>query len=143
MTLPHDYRLFFIPSYFSPFLIAPLPLSTIAQSMLPLLLFLYALLPLSVHAAGQPTHVGTGPGTWEIVGLTGVSAQQLYLGNENKVYIIDKTQNNAATINGHPAWAVGQFQSACWSLGGHTLTSPTPPRVRPEYQPVSDNGRRD
>lgn len=62
-------------------------------------------------AAGQPSHAGTGPGTWEIVGTTGVSAQQMFLGTDNKVYIIDKTQNNPATINGHPAWATGESQS--------------------------------
>ena len=62
-------------------------------------------------STGQPSHVGTGPGTWEIVGESGVSAQQLFLGNKDKVYIIDKTQNNEATVNGHPAWAVGKHPS--------------------------------
>jgi hypothetical protein len=66
-------------------------------------------IPSVVYAAGQPAHAGTGPGTWEIIGDTGVSAQQLYLGNADKVYIIDKTQNNEAQINGHPAWAVGEL----------------------------------
>ncbi|KAG8908534.1 hypothetical protein FRB99_005894 [Tulasnella sp. 403] len=53
----------------------------------------------------QFTTVGTGPGTFEIVGESGVSAQQLFLGNDQKVYILDKTQNNAAQVAGHPAWA--------------------------------------
>ena len=73
-----------------------------------------ALNTLSVNAQsdGQPSHAGTGPGTFEIVGLSGVSAQQLFLGNKDKVYIIDKTQNNQAQINGHPAWAVGEFMAS-------------------------------
>ncbi|KAK4698401.1 hypothetical protein P7C70_g7874, partial [Phenoliferia sp. Uapishka_3] len=71
--------------------------------------------------------------TFELVGETGVSAQQLFLGAANKVYIVDKVrrpfvpsscpsstesrllanffslstqvENNPATIAGHPAWA--------------------------------------
>lgn len=34
----------------------------------------------------------------------------MFLGTKNKVYILDKTENNPTTINGlygeHPAWAV-------------------------------------
>lgn len=41
--------------------------------------------------------------TFEIAGKTGASAQQLFLGSTNKVYIVDKTENNTAQINGHPA----------------------------------------
>ncbi|GAA5962707.1 hypothetical protein JCM3765_006173 [Sporobolomyces pararoseus] len=48
---------------------------------------------------------GQKAGTFEIVGLSGVSAQQLFQ-HKNKVYIIDKTENNTAQVNGHPAWAV-------------------------------------
>lgn len=29
---------------------------------------------------------------------------QMFLGNENSVYILDKAEDNAATINGHPSW---------------------------------------
>ncbi|GAA5964759.1 hypothetical protein JCM3765_002545 [Sporobolomyces pararoseus] len=43
--------------------------------------------------------------TIEIVGESGVSAQQLFLGQSNKVYIVDKTERNPASVNGHPAWA--------------------------------------
>ncbi|KAL8291595.1 hypothetical protein RQP46_001853 [Phenoliferia psychrophenolica] len=43
--------------------------------------------------------------TWELVGETGASAQQLFLGTETTVYIVDKTENNPATIGGHAAWA--------------------------------------
>ncbi|SCZ96458.1 BZ3500_MvSof-1268-A1-R1_Chr8-2g10206 [Microbotryum saponariae] len=44
--------------------------------------------------------------TFEIVGETGASAQQLFLGTPNKVYIVDKTENNTAQVAGHAAWAV-------------------------------------
>ncbi|KDE02649.1 hypothetical protein MVLG_06808 [Microbotryum lychnidis-dioicae p1A1 Lamole] len=44
--------------------------------------------------------------TFKIVGETGASAQQLFLGTPNKVYIVDKTENNTAQIAGHAAWAV-------------------------------------
>jgi hypothetical protein len=43
--------------------------------------------------------------TFEIVGNSGVSAQMLFLGQSNKVYVVDKTENNPIRINGHPAWA--------------------------------------
>ncbi|KAF8491027.1 glyoxal oxidase [Gautieria morchelliformis] len=53
---------------------------------------------------GQPTASGT-PGQFQLVGNSLVSAQQAFLGTPNKVYIIDKVENNPQTINGHPAWA--------------------------------------
>lgn len=53
---------------------------------------------------GQPSKAGQ-PNTFEIVGNSGVSAQQLFLGMPNQVYIIDKTENNPVDIAGHPAWA--------------------------------------
>ncbi|GAA5975977.1 hypothetical protein JCM21900_005509 [Sporobolomyces salmonicolor] len=43
--------------------------------------------------------------TFEIVGETGASAQQLYLGTPTKIYILDKTENNTARVGGHAAWA--------------------------------------
>ncbi|OWZ40591.1 glyoxal oxidase [Cryptococcus neoformans 125.91] len=88
---------------------------------------LLALLPLLslVVASPSPTpQDGTTPGytankrgyskaptplSFESVGDTGVSAQQMFLGNNKKVYVIDKAENNPITINGaygtHPAWA--------------------------------------
>jgi hypothetical protein len=33
----------------------------------------------------------------------------MFLGNEEKVYILDKAEGNAAQVNGHPAWG------AVWS----------------------------
>ncbi|KAG8965622.1 hypothetical protein FRC00_010175 [Tulasnella sp. 408] len=53
---------------------------------------------------GQPTWQGTGAGTFQIVGNSGVSAQQLFLGTKNKVYIVDKVENNPLRVNGHAAW---------------------------------------
>lgn len=53
--------------------------------------------PTVLPAPGQPTKTGT-PGTFEIVGTSGVSAQQLFLGQSNRVYIIDKTENNVAKV---------------------------------------------
>ncbi|KAI0057765.1 DUF1929-domain-containing protein [Artomyces pyxidatus] len=52
---------------------------------------------------GQPIEDGPA-GAFKIVGNSLVSAQQLFLGTEDRVYIIDKTENNPAKIGGHPAW---------------------------------------
>ena len=62
--------------------------------------------PTVLPAPGQPTKTGT-PGTFEIVGNSGVSAQQLFLGQGNRVYIVDKTENNPPKVGNpsHPAWA--------------------------------------
>ncbi|GAA6008277.1 uncharacterized protein JCM10292_004115, partial [Rhodotorula paludigena] len=48
--------------------------------------------------------------TIEIVGESGVSAQQLFLHQNDQVYIVDKTERNPVTVTGadgteHPAWA--------------------------------------
>jgi len=59
---------------------------------------------LQLCRAAQPTRKGT-PGAFEIVGESGVSAQQLFLGAPNKVYIVDKVENNPISVSGHPAWA--------------------------------------
>ncbi|KAF8893528.1 copper radical oxidase [Infundibulicybe gibba] len=64
-------------------------------------------------APGQPAHSGT-PGTFEIIGNSLVSAQQMFLGTEDKVYLVDKTENNPAQVNGHPAWA------SEWGVGANT-----------------------
>jgi hypothetical protein len=38
---------------------------------------------------------------------------QLFLGTPDKVYVLDKVENNPTQINGHPAWASGtQFLSS-------------------------------
>ncbi|KZP00880.1 copper radical oxidase [Calocera viscosa TUFC12733] len=52
---------------------------------------------------GQPTKSGV-PGTFEIVGNSGASAQQMFLGTSNKIYILDKTEANPLQVGGYPAW---------------------------------------
>lgn len=55
---------------------------------------------------GQPTRVDDSHiGGFALVGQSGVSAQQLFLGNDHQVYIIDKVEANPLPINNHPAWA--------------------------------------
>ncbi|KIM45417.1 copper radical oxidase [Hebeloma cylindrosporum] len=59
---------------------------------------------------GQPSHQGV-IGGFELIGSSYVSAQQLFVGTPNKVYFVDKVENNPTKINGHPAWA------SEWTLG--------------------------
>ncbi|KAF8159168.1 copper radical oxidase [Crassisporium funariophilum] len=59
--------------------------------------------PPTISPPDQPTHPGQ-PGTFEIIGNSLVSAQQMFLGRADKVYLLDKVENNPAQINGHPAW---------------------------------------
>ncbi|EJU01093.1 copper radical oxidase [Dacryopinax primogenitus] len=54
-------------------------------------------------APGQPTKSGV-PGTFEIVGNSGASAQQMFLGTPDRVYILDKAEGNPLQVNGYPAW---------------------------------------
>ncbi|KAI6046123.1 glyoxal oxidase [Pisolithus marmoratus] len=42
---------------------------------------------------------------FEVVGNSYASAQQVFLGTLDKVYIVDKTEDNPWQINGHPVWA--------------------------------------
>ncbi|OBZ77248.1 LanC-like protein 2 [Grifola frondosa] len=46
----------------------------------------------------------TNPDLFEDGGNTLVSAMMLFLGNEEKVYILDKAEGNAAQVEGRPAW---------------------------------------
>ncbi|KAJ8592539.1 putative copper radical oxidase [Rhizopogon salebrosus TDB-379] len=55
-------------------------------------------------------------GSFSQVGSTQVSAMMMFLGNEEKVYILDKTEGNAAQINGHPAWG------SVWDINSHSAT---------------------
>jgi hypothetical protein len=43
-------------------------------------------------------------------------ASQMFLGNEEKVYILDKAEGNAATVKGHPAWGAVWLVSSRLSL---------------------------
>ncbi|KAF8301419.1 DUF1929-domain-containing protein [Clavulina sp. PMI_390] len=60
--------------------------------------------PTTLSAPGQPTQTGT-PLTFSQYVNSGVSAQQLYLGTEDTIYVVDKTEGNPMTVAGHPAWA--------------------------------------
>ncbi|KAF9218908.1 glyoxal oxidase [Gyrodon lividus] len=53
------------------------------------------------------------PGSFVQAGSTLVSAMMMFLGNEEKVYILDKTEGNAAQIDGHPAWG------SVWDINTH------------------------
>ncbi|KAF8198084.1 glyoxal oxidase [Pholiota molesta] len=66
----------------------------------------------TLPAPGQPSHLGT-VGGFEIIGSSLVSAQQLFLGTPDKVYFVDKVENNPTQIDGHPAWA------SEWTLGAN------------------------
>ncbi|PIL35941.1 hypothetical protein GSI_01601 [Ganoderma sinense ZZ0214-1] len=59
----------------------------------------------TVNTPGQPSTNQAPLGQFKIVGDSIVSAQQLFLGTTDKVYIVDKVENNPTKINGHPAWA--------------------------------------
>ncbi|KAJ3930567.1 MAG: glyoxal oxidase N-terminus-domain-containing protein [Lentinula lateritia] len=47
-------------------------------------------------------------------GNTTVSAMMLFVGNAQKVYVLDKAEGNAAQIDDHPAWG------AVWDMETHT-----------------------
>ncbi|ORX38711.1 putative glyoxal oxidase precursor [Kockovaella imperatae] len=56
------------------------------------------------------TNTTTPLGFEQVSASMGISAQMMFLGNTEKVYVLDKTENNPATVTGpwgtHPAWAV-------------------------------------
>ncbi|KIM86629.1 glyoxal oxidase [Piloderma croceum F 1598] len=62
------------------------------------------------------TVVAQEPGSILEVGDSLVSAMMMFVGNVDSVYILDKSEGNAATINGHPATA------AYWDLNTRTAT---------------------
>ncbi|KAK7062638.1 hypothetical protein VNI00_000126 [Paramarasmius palmivorus] len=56
------------------------------------------------------TVLAAGAGSFEDAGDTLVSGMMLFVGNNDKVYILDKAESNKAQINGHSAWG------AVWQL---------------------------
>ncbi|KAH6880986.1 copper radical oxidase [Coprinopsis sp. MPI-PUGE-AT-0042] len=52
------------------------------------------------------------PGTFEFIGNSLVSAQQMFLGTPETVYFVDKVENNPTRISDHPAWG------SEWNLSG-------------------------
>jgi hypothetical protein len=65
------------------------------------MVFVHSLLAL----AASTSALAQNAGQFVEVGSTRVSAMMMFLGNEEKVYIMDKVEGNQDTINGHPAWA--------------------------------------
>ncbi|PCH36106.1 copper radical oxidase [Wolfiporia cocos MD-104 SS10] len=59
----------------------------------------------SATTPGKPLVSDAPLGEFQIVGNSIASAQQMFVGTINKVYIIDKTERNPTQIDGHPAWA--------------------------------------
>ncbi|KAF8132765.1 glyoxal oxidase [Boletus edulis] len=70
-----------------------------------------ALSSLSLSAAAQ--HAGS----FVQAGNTLVSAMMMFLGNDELVYILDKTEGNAAQVDGHPAWG------SAWNINTHQATT--------------------
>ncbi|KAG6902110.1 hypothetical protein C0995_004291 [Termitomyces sp. Mi166 len=74
-------------------------------------------LPLLVLLASASSPViAARAGSFADGGQTLVSAMMMFLGNEEKVYILDKAEGNAATVAGHPAWG------AVWDIASHQAT---------------------
>ncbi|KAF5368716.1 hypothetical protein D9615_010316 [Tricholomella constricta] len=64
------------------------------------------LLPLSLLwlvSVSSPV-LAANAGSFEDGGDTLISAMMMFLGNEEKVYVLDKAEGNPAQIEGHPAW---------------------------------------
>ncbi|KAA1477811.1 DUF1929-domain-containing protein [Dentipellis sp. KUC8613] len=78
-------------------------------------MFVSSLLALGLVAL--PSTLAQKAGTYVEVGDTLVSAMMMFLGNDQKVYILDKTEGNAQQINNHPAWA------AIWDLNSNQATA--------------------
>lgn len=111
-------------------------------------------------APGQPTHQGN-VGGFEIIGSSLVSAQQvsinwrsytfdnncsihllqIFLGTPDKVYFIDKVENNPTRINGHPAWASGMMRPNTVRRGGNVEYEFTEPRVDSRDKCPTTDGR--
>ncbi|KAG6886847.1 hypothetical protein C0992_002027 [Termitomyces sp. T32_za158] len=62
----------------------------------------FPLLALLASASSPVSAVNAG--SFADGGNTLVSAMMMFLGNEEKVYMLDKAEGNAATVAGHPAW---------------------------------------
>ncbi|KAH9475866.1 Aldehyde oxidase GLOX [Psilocybe cubensis] len=70
--------------------------------------------PLSLLALAAPlAHGASIAGSFSDGGDTLVSAMMMFLGNEEKVYILDKAEGNAAQVMGHPAWG------SVWDIQTH------------------------
>ncbi|PPQ99405.1 hypothetical protein CVT24_005392 [Panaeolus cyanescens] len=77
-------------------------------------LSLLALCLATLASTGSAT--GTTGGTFADGGNTLVSAMMMFVGNEERVYILDKAEGNAAQVAGHPAWG------SVWDVESHQAT---------------------
>jgi hypothetical protein len=84
---------------------------------------------------GQPTK-SRKPGTFEIVGNSGVSAMQLFLGQDNRVYIVDKTENNPPKVRSSLRSSRIYMLRLCCQVG-----SPEHPAWATEYDVETDTFR--
>ncbi|KAF7984146.1 hypothetical protein HWV62_16798 [Athelia sp. TMB] len=70
---------------------------------------------LPLLAIGLATSVAAqAPGSIVDAGNTQISAMMMFLGNEEKMYLLDKAEGNAAQVNGHPAWG------AVWDINSRS-----------------------
>lgn len=74
-----------------------------------------SLLALWLATATSPVFAATA-GSFADGGDTKISAMMLFVGNEEKVYILDKAEANQAQIKGHPAWG------GVWDMNTHEVT---------------------
>jgi hypothetical protein len=74
------------------------------------------MLPLALLALAAVPYATASPQAGSIVeaGNTLVSGMMMFLGNDEKVYIMDKVEGNSVQINNHPAWA-SVWCAACLS----------------------------
>ncbi|KAJ7343332.1 DUF1929-domain-containing protein [Mycena albidolilacea] len=74
-----------------------------------------SLLALGLATLSQPV-LGSLAGSFADGGNTQISAMMMFVGNNEKVYILDKAEGNEAQINGHPAWG------SVWDINTHQAT---------------------
>ncbi|KAF5391110.1 hypothetical protein D9757_003069 [Collybiopsis confluens] len=71
------------------------------------------LLVLWLATSSSPVTAASKAGSFADGGNTQVSAMMMFVGNKDKVYIIDKAEGNSAKINGHSAWG------SVWDFNTH------------------------
>ncbi|KIK64004.1 hypothetical protein GYMLUDRAFT_40223 [Collybiopsis luxurians FD-317 M1] len=73
-----------------------------------------SLLALWLATSSSPVAAAAGKaGTFGDGGNTLVSAMMMFVGNKDKVYMMDKAEGNSVQINGHPAWG------SVWDFNTH------------------------
>ncbi|KAG0150382.1 hypothetical protein CROQUDRAFT_652277 [Cronartium quercuum f. sp. fusiforme G11] len=97
-------------------------------------IFLLSIVTLNINA--QSIRSGKTSNTFEIVGHSGASAQQMFLGTLTKVYVVDKVENNELKLNGLPVWGTSydtetniatpmKINSNTFCAGGNVLANGT------------------